>query len=224
MKIHIKTLTGAFRTLDVEYTNTIEEVKQKLQDIEGIPIEQQKLVHCSKVLENDKTLDDYNIGKDSIIQLVLQLRGGGSSFEFSKLEEAQIMDFDDNAPDYTIVKSGLNLEGFCINNVCEAGGRLVVAPLGFISFNMKNPQQLNLCVCPLCKKTFAPITCLFTDCYYKTEGCDTNGTFKNIDWTKAPVEKYIEYRGNNEEERMYWSSLTLTAVPLSSRFSTKLEN
>lgn len=77
MQLFVKTLTGKTVSIEVEEGESIEDVKAKIAEKEGIPAEQQRIIFGGQQLQDGKTVDDYNIGDDATLHLVLRLRGGG---------------------------------------------------------------------------------------------------------------------------------------------------
>uniref|UniRef100_A0A452YSC7 Ubiquitin-like domain-containing protein n=1 Tax=Aegilops tauschii subsp. strangulata TaxID=200361 RepID=A0A452YSC7_AEGTS len=76
--IKVKTLTGKEIEIDINPTDTVDRIKERVEEKEGIPPVQQRLIFAGKQLADDKTAKDYNIKGGDVLHLVLTLRGGGS--------------------------------------------------------------------------------------------------------------------------------------------------
>lgn len=168
----------ANRTLSlIVYRNdSIESVKAKIQDKEGMVPKDQILIYAGKQLEDGLTLEHYDVRRRKTIHLELRIRGGGGPFPLKFIDVTsnaiERLTVSPWAPEWRIFDKGLTMEGLCKNTQCVAHNKKVLCQKGYMTYNL----QKDISACPMCRSAIDPIRPLYYKCVVVYNGMKSDGS------------------------------------------------
>lgn len=201
INITVETLTGKSIFINIKRHETIEDLKLKICNVEGIPVDQQRIIYNREQLVNEYSLEAYNVHNKATLHLILRLRGGGPGW--SAMEEPKVYQWSNIAPDWRIVKAGLCLEGTCSNSLCKAYGQMVIINMETPVLYMVNMNESKT-NCPMCDQFVKPILCGFNRCEWRCVGTKKDMSSYKSEW-KRVGDEYHRFEDKDTE----WLSLCI---------------
>lgn len=190
----------------------IADLKKKIVEVLGIPMNTMRLIFGGHQLEDSKKLSDYDIVPRCSVFLMFQQCGGGSVFACLS-QKPQRFDWSAEAPKWRTVTMGLCLEGICKNKSCKAYEKMVIINMGLpIIFKLGLVQ--NQTNCPICRQHVKPLACAFNNCYYRYIA-----TIEEQNQEKRRVKSEWKQVGNyysrfSEKNQANYASLVIEAKPI----------
>ena len=200
--------------IKVNENDTIGSVKEKYYSIVGSRTNNQ-WIYNGDVLNDDKTILTFGIENKDIIEAHPSSRGGPGIDMADISNEKGIVrcNYGKNAPKWNIIKKGLNVDGICKNEKCEAYNQEVDCPIGIGSFDLV--RDADRIKCPICNNEIDPTTCVFCECEYKLEGKKKlNGKTEHVSTNWKRVEKDYEYYDPQKSGIVRWLMLIIETKPL----------
>lgn len=212
MPITIKRLSGAPIIMDVHSSMKVSEFKEMFYRKEGIPPDQTRFIFAGRQLEDQVTLYEYNIQKESVIHLVLRLRGGGMApgmvfADVSDTSNVRKVQFSLSAPPGRVAAPGTNVECKC---ACTPKYQVIcIKKFGTMELSEES------FTCPNCYKSdkIVPVTVGFMQCRYRFHGIKMTGEQYTSEWTNVVADDC--YQLFNADKSTTWQRLVIESTNMS---------
>ncbi|CAF1504110.1 unnamed protein product [Adineta ricciae] len=227
MKIFIRTSTGTGRTydFDVEPSMTVAQLKAKFLEKTNDQSDTQQTYFAfdgERLCCKNDTLASYGIEDYSDLEAysenasaTRQIGGVGIKFiDVSNKEGLKRVGWSKTAPKWRETRHGLCLEGICTNTKCEANGKQVIMPIGYVKFDIVADPGPKTTKCPSCGEFVEPESCGFNNCWWKYQGKKQTGDKKapidcECDWQQA--DNAYHYFDDKTTEKVMWRKLIVEA-------------
>ena len=214
INIRIITLKGEEILITVRLDETISSAKEKFYNKVGSG-EKDQWKWDGTVLKDNDIFSDIGIeDKDIIYSNSRSMGGGGVNMaDISNKRGLVEGNFSKNAPEWNIIRTGLNVTGICKNDQCRACNNKVDCRIGLGTFDLV--RDADRIKCPICKEEMEPLTCCFSKCQYKFEGkkkSNRKTEYVKSEWKR--VEKDYEYYDPIKSGTVNWLMLIIETKSL----------
>ncbi|KAI8585777.1 hypothetical protein BDZ88DRAFT_431559 [Geranomyces variabilis] len=229
-QLFVKTTSGKTITINTAGFHTIEKVKKMIEAKESIALDQQRLIHGGRQLEEDhKTLIEFGINTEATLHLAPRVRGGKTTpLSFVDLSNPAVperIEWSTSAPKWRFAGPGMTLEGRCNNGKCQAFRKTVIANLRFGEYNPAYDYSRSKC--PMCAEFIDSQDCGFAECKYRYQGLrlDEHRQPKreSVSWTTVAVGDQYQRFSSSKLGTSQWLSLVIEAKPLGAQTETSPE-
>ncbi|KAJ8544322.1 hypothetical protein ON010_g11945 [Phytophthora cinnamomi] len=228
MLVFVKLLSG--KTIAVECTSadTVGFVKDRIEEKEGVPTDNQRLTHVGTQLQDHIRLSRYGIQCSSTLYLAVRMLGGFAGRmapyrTFADVSDGSIItavDFSPTAPEWRLCDKGLNIEGRCMNRDCRAFRHMIIDRKKFEFFNLIRDDNVR---CPICRVKVKPATCGLYDCSWRFEGVKADdGMSICSPWKEAKGYVYHRFDADETSGSVEWASLVIMVKPMNEAVAARL--
>jgi len=222
INIRIITPKGEETLITVRLDETISSAKEKFYNKVGSREKGQgQWKYNGTVLKDNDIFSDIGIEDKDIILVFGKSKGGGfdqppfgaNMADISNKRGLVEGNFDENAEEWNIITTGLNVTGICKNDQCRACNNKVDCRIGLGTFDLV--RDADRIKCPICKEEMEPLTCCFSECQYKFEGKKrSNGKTEYVKSEWKRVEKDYEYYDPIKSGIVNWLMLIIETKSL----------